>query len=676
MCVEEEKNMLKKAQGLLLLFVIAFAPLVFSRHTADPFWAVEQFFFRFSMSLLCVLALIRVFTERSFTLFKTPYNIAFAGFMILSLPGIFVAKNIYAFLGGFYTNFLYIVLFFFTLDYVSDEEENLNKALAAIIAPAVLMAAYGILQSLGIDFVPWQTNFSYRAASTLGNPNFLAGHMVLVIPLVYAMLVSLEGKNRLLIMFSALLLTAALVLSQTRGAYLAYIVGMAALVPMLFKADPENMKKYGKAAVVFFVLVALAGGAYVAMNKNAKDRIISMMSMKDREAGIRTRLWKNTLYMIKDNFFLGSGAGNFPGKYSYYQSRSMKAQEYADAEYYKTGHAHNDFLQFIAEYGAPAAGFMFLFFGLFFYTGFKSLKNPGENPRLSAGVLAGGAGLVVHGMFNFPFIIIPTTAVFYALAAAVLVPQDDYDFNEKEVPAGAAVSALAASALFIAAAVIFAQCLLSNAYLRASKENDHFKNAERAAYFAGKAVLADPWSGENLSNAGLVYEKTGDVEKSYENYKAAFVMDPGAWDANISLFNYYVTKNMSVEALIVGENMYRISPYALRAVTAAGYANYINAKHERALEIYLKALPDRPDNYELLYHLSAVYGAIGDTANAAVYANRAVAASKENQGAYYNLAVAYYKTGDRAKAIETLNAMLREHPGDAKALELLKAVKK
>ena len=40
------------------------------------------------------------------------------------------------------------------------------------------MSVYGLLQSAGIDFIPWQTNFSYRAASTLGNPNFLAGHMV------------------------------------------------------------------------------------------------------------------------------------------------------------------------------------------------------------------------------------------------------------------------------------------------------------------------------------------------------------------------------------------------------------------------------------------------------------------------------------------------------------------
>jgi O-antigen ligase/cytochrome c-type biogenesis protein CcmH/NrfG len=672
----EEKNLLKKAQELLLLFTVALAPLAFSTHTADPFWAVEMFFFKFAVTALCILYLIRVFNDEQLTVFKTPYNIALAGFMLVNLAGMLVAKNMFSFFSTVYTNGCYIMLFYFTLDFVSDEEKNLKKMLAAVIAPAALMAAYGMFQSFGIDFVPWQTNFSFRAASTLGNPNFLAGHMVLVIPVVYAFLPDADKRKKLGMVLIALLLTAALGFSQTRGAYIAYLVSMTVFLVMLLKYDSENMKKYSRGILVFFLVVAVSGAVYFSVNKNARERIVSMVSLKDREADIRTKLWKNTLYMIKDSFLLGSGAGNFPGKYSYYQSRSLNAGYFKDAEYYRTGHAHNDFLQFIAEYGVIGAGFMFLFLGLIFYNGIRALNRGTENKYFSIGVIAAEAGILTHGFFNFPFIIIPTTAVFYALSASALVTQDDYDFEEKETGKGARWAALAGAAMLIVPLVIVTQALLSNAYLRQAKEHDYFKRPEKAVLFASRALVIDPWNEENFYFSGFTREKSGDMEGAFADYRKVFEMNPGNWEANVGLYAYYAAKNMPAEALAAGENLYRISPFSLRAVMALGYANYISGMYAGAVDLYVKALETWPDNYELLYHLSAVYGATGDTEKAAVYAQRAITASKDNQGAYYNLAVAYYKAGNKVKAITVLNSMLKEHPGDERALELLKAVKK
>jgi tetratricopeptide (TPR) repeat protein len=171
-------------------------------------------------------------------------------------------------------------------------------------------------------------------------------------------------------------------------------------------------------------------------------------------------------------------------------------------------------------------------------------------------------------------------------------------------------------------------------------------------------------------------EKSGDMERAFNNYRKLYDMNPGNWEANLGLYSYYTGKNMAAEALVIGENLYRISPYSVHGITAAGFANYLNRSYDRAIGIYQKGLAERPDYYDILYHLSAVYGATGDTEKAAFYAEKAVAASKDNQGAYYNLAVAYYRAGDKSKAIATIKSMLKEHPGDTKALELLKAVRK
>jgi O-antigen ligase/cytochrome c-type biogenesis protein CcmH/NrfG len=562
------------------------------------------------------------------------------------------------------------------VDFVSEEEDNYKKVYAAVIIPAVLMAAYGLLQSFGIDFVPWQTNFSFRAASTLGNPNFLAGHMVLVIPAAFALVMAAQGRARVPALIAAPVLIAALIVSQTRGAYIAFTVSVAAFFIMLNVFDRENVRKYRKLVMVFFAVLILGTAAYFTANKKAGDRLKDIITLKDESASIRMSMWKNTLYLIRENILLGSGAGNFPVKYSYYQSRALDLSYYKDSDYYKSGHAHNDYLQFLAEYGAPGAGFMFLFLGLIFYTGLRALKRGTGNRYLIMGTLASGAGVLTHAFFNFPFMIVPTTAVFYALIAAAAVEQDDYDFDDMETTGIKSAAAPVFVLAFILAAVVFAQNLLSSAYLRAARENDYFKKPDAAAAYAARAVETNPWNEDNYMFNGVALEKAGDLERAYKNYRKVYDIDPGNWEANVAVFAYYAAKGQQVDALEVGENMLKISPYSLKAILSCGYAYYINSSYDKAIALYEKALRDRPDNYDIFYHLSAVYGATGDTQKAAEYAGRAIAASPNNSGAYYNLAVAYIKAGDKAKAIATLRAMLKEHPGDQQALNLLEAVKK
>jgi O-antigen ligase/Flp pilus assembly protein TadD len=672
----QEKNMLRKAVDLLLLFTIAFAPLTFSRLTADPFWVVEQFFFKFSVSALCAAFLFKIFIEKQYTAFKTPYNFALAGFMAANVLGALAAKNIPAFLNTVFTNGCYIMLFYLTVDFVSEEEDNYKKVLAALIIPAVMMAVYGLLQSLGIDFIPWETNFSFRAASTLGNPNFLAGHMVLVIPMVIALIAGARGGARAALVFSAVILTAALIVSQTRGAYIAFGVSVLMLFILLNVFDREGIRKYSKILIVCFAALVIGIAGYFVINKKAGSRLMDIITLKDESAHIRMSLWKNTMYMIRENFLLGSGAGNFPVKYSYYQSKALDFSYYKDSDFYMSGHAHNDYLQFLAEYGAPGAGCMFLFLGLIFYTGLRALSAGTGSKYLIAGALSSASGMMAHAFFNFPFIIVPTAAAFYAIAATASVEQDDYDIDDREIKtAGSAITAVLAI-VFLACAVIFAQNLLSSAFLRAAKENDHFNRQQQAMEYASLAVEADPWNEGNYFFNGILLEKNGEMERAYNNYKKVYDMDPGSWEAGNAVFSYYASKGQQAGALEAGENLLKMSPYSIKAIKACGYAYYINSKYDKAIELYERALQDRPDNYDLLYHLSAVYGATGNEQKAAEYSLRAIAASPDNAGAWYNLAVSYYRQGDRAKSIQTIRTMLKAHPGDARAIELLKAVQK
>ncbi len=669
-------NFLKKGLEILLLFTVAFAPLVFSRHAADPFWVVEFFFYKTAVSMLAAVWLIKASVEGRFTLFLTPWNIPIAGFLLLGSFGALFASNKPAFLNTMYLNLCNAALFFLVLDYVSDSEKNRGRLILAVLIPGVLMALYGIMQSFGADIIPWQTNFSRRAASTLGNPNFLAGHMVLLIPIAYSMLIKTGRGRGLGKILAAVLLTAALFLSQTRGAYLAYIVSCAALLAMLWKYKPAGAAGAIRPLVIFTCVMACLAAGYVALNVNARERVTGLLAMKDKEAGIRLKLWENTLYMIRDNFLTGSGAGNFHVVYSYYQSKSLKPSDYAVSDYYKTGHAHNDFLHFTAEYGALAAGFMFLFIYTLFSAGIRALKRGAGDGIFIAAFLASATAVLVHGLFNFPFLIVPTTAVFYALAASSAMEQDDYEYSVAEAPVPLRLASVFAAVLLFGAVCVFTLNLLSSAYLRKAREADYFNRPQQAMEYSAVAVELNRWNEENLFFRGLIFEKAGDNENAYDYYIKVYDLNPGHWEANTGLFGYYAEKGMKKEALSTALNMQKISPYSLKAVTAAGYAYYINGLYEPAEKIYLEGLKNRPGNYDILYHLSAVYGAIGDAARAAEFAEQAIAAGGDNAGAYYNLAVAYYRTGDKKKAIQTIERLLKEHPEDQKAIELKEAMRK
>ncbi len=87
-------------------------------------------------------------------------------------------------------------------------------------APVVL---YGLVQALGVDPVPWQTDAASRVLSTVGRANFLGSYLVLVFPLtvVAAWLASRKWPYWLLLAGQLAVLGAAAARSAWAGAAVA-----------------------------------------------------------------------------------------------------------------------------------------------------------------------------------------------------------------------------------------------------------------------------------------------------------------------------------------------------------------------------------------------------------------------------------------------------------------------
>ncbi len=665
-----------KFSELFFYFIIFFLPLVFFPAADDPFWGTEKFMLKFPVSILAVFVLIRVLKSGRVKLPSTPYDFVFAASIIISAAGVIKTYNIYAFADKFFINICYIFLFYYAVFLTDKRPRAGKKIITLMIFSASIMGVYGIFQALGVDFFPWKSGFSGRAASTLGNPNFLAGHMVLIIPLIYSLLVSSRGAGKTaLLSAAALITTAVLIFTQTRGAYLAYAAEMVVLVLMLLRLRPNLLAGKKRLMVSAAAVLVITAGAYFALNSGARERMKSVIQFNDPSINIRLSLWENTLHMIKDNPLFGSGAGNFHIKYSYYQAKSLGPEMFENSNFYKSGHAHNDFLQFAAEYGLAGAGVFLLMIFVFYRGAARVNARKDENYGVFPGITAGITGMLVHGVFNFPFLILPTASWFFVLLALSAKEARFCFFSEQGKTRGAKAGAVLLIFVFIIAAFFAFASFISAGYMRKAKEARHFKKIPRSYLYSKKAVRLNPFSGEYYNFLSLAAKDAGKKEEAFKALKKGYSLNPGHWEINNEFFDALISRGINRRALEVAENAYKMSPYSAEAIRMAGYASFVNKDYNRAVNIYKKAIREKGGSYDLYYQLSAVYGALNKPDRAMHYAQKALEMSKDNPGAYYNMAVAYYKKGENKKALRTLNTMLKKFPGDENARNLKRIIK-
>jgi putative inorganic carbon (HCO3(-)) transporter len=103
--------------------------------------------------------------------------------------------------------------------------------IGVIFGTTFFICLYGVIQLFGFDFIKWEVNpsESYRIFSSLGQPNFLASWLLLVLPLIslfffYCFNFWRKEKKSILFPFFAFLMFLfvffVLIFTQSRGAWL------------------------------------------------------------------------------------------------------------------------------------------------------------------------------------------------------------------------------------------------------------------------------------------------------------------------------------------------------------------------------------------------------------------------------------------------------------------------
>jgi len=306
---------------------------------------------------------------------------------------------------------LELVLVMFVVVDLVRERRHAWWLLGALFAAGSAEAMYGALQfATGAGPDQFAVQGALRAFGHFEQPNPFAGYLTTIAPLAGVM--ALTRSNRLLLRVASLAAFGAIAvgigLSQSRGAWLGALFSVAVLV-LTWSRTTRLLMVPGIIAAVLAVTLAVSGMLPPAVLDRIAQTIEYFGVFDVRNVQVtaenwavveRMAHWQAGWYMFLDHPWLGVGAGNYGAAYpAYFVGPWPEA----------LGHAHNYYLNMLAELGVIGGLLLLTMLGLVFhYLGGTLVDTEAQRDTFWRALLAGCVGglvvFCVHNMFDSLFV--------------------------------------------------------------------------------------------------------------------------------------------------------------------------------------------------------------------------------------------------------------------------------
>ena len=309
----------------------------------------------------------------------------------------------------FYLSWAFIILFSLSLSDKPQRLTRINNYIKGVSLVSLPISIYGLLQVSGYDFITWAESpaATGRALSFLGQPTYLAGFLLLLIPLSFYLIKISQGIWRWLGVSILIIQLAALIATGTRSAI--FILLVSWLVFIIYRTKKISSKFLGR-SIVSIILVFVLSALW--LNFYNPNRFQEFRNWRAGSLGLRWELWSEGVKASAKKPWLGYGLDNQAEAYVYQYSpelmKYLRPDSYSDR-------AHNLFLDTFLTGGAW--GLLWLL--LFLWVLIRRYPQAEEADKQLALHLA-VAGLIYFIFLQFNFTVIVTAVYIWFLLAVFL----------------------------------------------------------------------------------------------------------------------------------------------------------------------------------------------------------------------------------------------------------------
>jgi len=296
--------------------------------------------------------------------------------------------------------------------------------LGALVAGAAVVAAYSLRHYVWTAAIG--KDATWREFGSFGNPNSLAGYLLVVLPVGVGLLLAAGGRSRrggstsawrLVLGFAVVLMLGALFVTGSKGGILAFLLSMLAFAALVAwpwaRGSPRR-----KLALVSLCLLPIVLGLLLPQ---VRGRFLVAFTTESHSGAFRLYTWLGTWHMFLARPWLGWGPGSFADVFP----------QFAIAGF--TRLAHNKDLQVAAEGGLVSfVPLAFLFIAYLLRSLAAALRAESIAERaIPAGLFSAVLGFSLHSLVDYDWYIPAICLVVWAVIGLPLADQAPPETSQK-----------------------------------------------------------------------------------------------------------------------------------------------------------------------------------------------------------------------------------------------------
>jgi O-antigen ligase len=341
----------------LVLAILVFAPLAFAAVHTQYFLVVQAL----AMGVL-FLWVVRMVLTPEIKFFWPPICWAVLAFALYAIARYFTTDIEYVARMEMVQTLLYALLFFAIVNNLTSKE-SANAVALTLVFLAAAISCFAVWQYATHSNRVWNLISPYpgRASGTYISPNDFSCFLEMLLPLALAFFLTgrIRAITRVFLAYAALAMGAGLVVTFSRGGWVAATVGILGLLIVLLGHRKHRL------AAFFLLVVMLAGGGifvtkYLSHTFSYIQRVQGMEEKPPNDLEWRVPMWQAADKMWMDHFWFGVGPAHYDYRFGQYRPYVVQA---------RPDRAHNDYVNLLADWGTVggiivACGMLFFAAGL------------------------------------------------------------------------------------------------------------------------------------------------------------------------------------------------------------------------------------------------------------------------------------------------------------------------